>query len=206
MNLKEAFRYQKFLETTMQSAAVCLNQKSHALKTTKLHLCSKANPAAQDYAEEEVCGEFYPNDDVLRLMSQLIAEKGNLCRAISEAKAASGINIDAEIETNKFRQQVISSIKSMLSFKPGKQKLQGRGYMLDVNQTQVPYFYDVEITTEDNFDRTSAKALLLRETEQSDRISTQIEAAMVNTPVTYTPPYNVNASFDDVMQQFLTNP
>ena len=51
MNLKESFRYQKFLDGLMRSAASNLQNPYHSLKTTKVHLRHAVNPEAEDIAE-----------------------------------------------------------------------------------------------------------------------------------------------------------
>lgn len=203
MNLKEAFRYQNFLDRMMAFAKDSISTKDHALKTTETHFCSAANPDAKDRVEEVDKGEFHKNDDVLRLGLKLIEEKNALSYAITQAKLSSGVNIDAEIETNKFRQQMVAGLKYMLGFKPGKRKSQARGYKFDINQAQVPYIYDMEILDEDNFDRSAAKEVMRRLVDESDAVSTKVEMALVNTNVDYVPPFNVNDTFDDVMQEFL---
>lgn len=38
--------------------------------------------------------------------------------------------------------------------------------------------------------------------EEADRVSSAIDAAMINTKVDYTPIYDVNESFDDIMTEF----
>ena len=38
---------------------------------------------------------------------------------------------------------------------------------------------------------------------KADKVSAEIDAALINTQVEYEPPFNVNDSFDDVMEEFL---
>ena len=61
----------------------------------------------------------------------------------------------------------------------------------------------MEILDEDNFDRSAAKEIMRRLVDESDAVSTKVEMALVNTTVNYAPPFNVNDTFDDVMQEFL---
>ena len=53
MNLKESFRYQKFLDGLMMNAGSYLQHPYHCLETTKVHLRHAVNPEAEDmtYAE-----------------------------------------------------------------------------------------------------------------------------------------------------------
>lgn len=204
MNLKEAFRYQSFLDKQIQAAGMSIASRDHALKTTEIHRCSLMNPETVDHTEQVDRGDFFPNDDVIRFGVELIAEKRKLTQAIAAAKASVGMNIDAEIETNKFRRSFSDSIRLMLKVKPGKKKTLATGYRFDVNQVQIPYYYDMESVDEDNFDREQARIFARRLTEESDRVSSDVEAALVNTVVAYDPPFDVNDSFEDVMREFLS--
>lgn len=204
MNLKEAFRYQSFLDKLIQSAGMSIASRDHALKTTEIHHCSLMNPDAADYTEQVDKGDFFPNDDVICFGMELIVEKRKLTQAIANAKASADINIDAEIETNKFRRSFADSIRLMLKMKPGKKKTRTTGYRFDVNQVQVPYYYDMESVDEDNFDRDAARAQARTLMEESDRASSSVEAALVNTVVAYNPPFDVNDSFEDVIREFLS--
>ena len=51
MNLKESFRYQKFLDTMMNQARRSLCDPDHILKVTKKHLRNAANPDAENVEE-----------------------------------------------------------------------------------------------------------------------------------------------------------
>ena len=103
MNLKESFRYQNFLGSLLSSAASSLTDVQHCLTTTKTHLRNKANEDAEDVTEQVDIGEFHKNDDVLRFMLYLIDEREKLTTAIGRAKASIGFDLDAAVETNKFR-------------------------------------------------------------------------------------------------------
>ena len=176
MNLKESFRYQKFLDGLMRSAGSNLQNPYHSLVTTKVHLRHAVNPEAEDVTEVVEDGEFVPNDTVLAFMAHLIDEREKLSIAIGKAKASVGFDMDAAIET-KF----------------------------DINGQQVPYRYDVEITTTENYDKEAAKALMRATIAKADEVSAAVDAAMINTVVEYEPPYDVNETFDDVLDAFVQN-
>ena len=42
-------------------------------------------------------------------------------------------------------------------------------------------------------------------TSVADKTSSDIDAAMINTDVDYTPIYDVNEAFEDVMEEFIAN-
>ena len=204
MNLKESFRYQKFLESLMHSAGMSIQQRDHCLKTTKTHMRNKANADAQDLTEVVECeNAFYPNDIVVEFMVWLVGEREKLTTAIGRAKASVGFDIDAAVETNKFRQLLNSSVKGMLRYTPSKRVEQGRDYKFNVEGNQTPYYYDIEVVTEEAYDRETAKKIMRDMISTADKTSAGIDAAMINTVVDYTPVYDVNESFDDVMAEFM---
>lgn len=203
MNLKESFRYQNYLEGLMSSAGSSLTNPEHCLSVTKTHLRSKANSEAEDMTEAVEYGEFYANGDVLRFMLYLFGEREKLTIAIDRAKAGVGIDIDAAIETNKFRQMVATRIKSMLRYTNSKKTERGSDYTFNVEGNQTQYFYDIDVVSEEAFDRTAAKKAMRELLAQADKVSAEIDAAMINTTVEYDAPFNVNDSFEDVMDAFI---
>lgn len=203
MNLKESFRYQNFLGALHSSAASSLVDERHCLTITKTHLRSKANSDAADFTEQVDVGEFHKNDDVLRFMLYIIEEREKLTSAISRAKASIGFDLDAAVETNKLRQTVSRNINMMLRYKGTKRTERGTDYKFNAEGNQAPYYYDIEVVTEENFDRVQAKSAAQSVIAKADEVSAAIDAALINTRVEYEAPFNVNDSFDDAMAAFL---
>lgn len=203
MNLKESFRYQNFLDSQLNEARCSIIDSTHALKTTKVHLKKKANPEAENITEVVEVEDFFPNDDVVSFMCWLVAERQKLTEAIYKAKASLDFCLDAALETNKFRQYTSTSIKSMLKFTPSKKTAQGRDYKFNVEGNQTPYYYDIETSLEENFTRDTAKKVVRDMITTADKISAEIDSAMINTTVDYEPAFDVNDSFEDVMAEFV---
>ena len=203
MNLKESFRYQKFLDGLMMNAGSYLQHPYQCLETTKVHLRHAVNPEADDMTEVVDDGEFVSSDTVLAFMAQLVDEREKLSIAIGAAKASIGFDMDAAIETNKFRQSLNGSIRKMLRFVGTKKKTTEMGYKFDINGQQVPYRYDVEVTTTERYDKEAAKTMMREVISKADETSAAIDAALINTTVAYEPPYDVNESFDDVLEAFV---
>lgn len=203
MNLKESFRYQNFLETMMRAAAYSIEDKTHCLRTTKTHLKSKANPDASNLTEVVECEKpFTPNDNVIAFMVELVEEREKLTTAIEEAKASVDFNVNAAIESNKFRQTLGSAIKGMLDYSASKKIEQGRDYKFNAEGNQTAYYYDVEVVAEEAYNRESAKKIMRDMIATADSVSSEIDAAMINTKVNYEPKYDVNDSFEDVVAEF----
>ena len=204
MNLKESFRYQNFLENMLAYAGNSLTDREHSLTITKNHLRKKANAEAEDMMETVDVGEFFKNDDVLKFMTMLVEERSKLTNAISKAKASIGFDLDAAIETNKFRQTVANRVKTMLRFTASKRTERGTDYKFNVEGNQTQYYYDIEVKANEAFDRSVAKDTMRKLILEADKVSAEIDSAMINTMVEYDAPFNVNDSFEDVMTDFLS--
>ncbi len=202
MNLKESFRYQNFLEDQLKEARFSIIASEHCLTTIKTHQMKKANVEAEDIIEQVQVDEFPANNDVIAYLVWLVDEKAKLTTAISKAKESLDFCLDAAIETNKFRQSISGSIQTMLKFAPTKKIEKGRDYKFNVEGNQTPYYYDVEITTKEAFDRTKSKSIMRELITKADEVSTQIDLAMINTVVDYEPLFDVNETFEDVMSEF----
>lgn len=203
MNLKESFRYQNFLEGLMSCASTSLTDREHSLKVVKRHLRNKTNVDATDMEETVDYGDFYSNDSVLDFMLYLVEERSKLTVAIGKAKASIGFDLDAAIETNKFRQTVASRTKAMLRYTASKRVERGVDYKFNVEGNQSQYYYDIEVEATEAYDRNRAKGVIRDIMLEADEASAKIDSAMINTRVEYEPPFNVNDSFEDVMEEFL---
>ena len=203
MNLKESFRYQNFLENMLAYVGNSLTDREHSLTITKNHLRKKANAEAEDMMETVDVGEFFKNDDVLKFMTMLVEERSKLTNAIGKAKASIGFDLDAAIETNKFRQTVANRVKTMLRFTASKRTERGTDYKFNVEGNQTQYYYDIEVEANEAFDRSVAKDTMRKLILEADKVSAEIDSAMINAMVEYDAPFNVNDSFEDVMTDFL---
>lgn len=203
MNLKESFRYQNFLENMLAYAGNSLTDREHSLTITKNHLRKKANTEAEDMMETVDVGEFFKNDDVLKFMTMLVEERSKLTNAIGKAKASIGFDLDAAIETNKFRQTVANRVKTMLRFTASKRTERGTDYKFNVEGNQTQYYYDIEVEANEAFDHSVAKDTMRKLILEADKVSAEIDSAMINAMVEYDAPFNVNDSFEDVMTDFL---
>lgn len=140
MNLKEAFRYQKFLDSMMENARMMLCVRENCMTTVEKHLRSAVIPSAPD---EEITPEptdYIGSDKMLAFSLSIVEEKQKLSDAISKAKAAAGIDIDAAIEVNKMRQSLAASLRSVLANKSSKRKGTSYGYYFnEVSGSQERY-------------------------------------------------------------------
>lgn len=203
MNLKEGFRYQSFLDKLMKDAAYYVSTPINCLKITKNHKKSKANPDAEDLLEDVKNTSEFRIDDVVMFMDWLAKQREKLTEAINKTKHSLSIDIDAYIESNKFSRLMQNSISQALSVKPYEKIEQGRDYKFNAEGNQTPYYYDIESVAVDSYDRDKIKQMLRLAAKMSDCRSSEVDYAMVSATVEYTPIYDVNDSFEDVMTDFV---
>lgn len=202
MNLKEAFRYQKFLDTLMYQATHSIRTPEHCILIKKEHLKSAVNQEEEDVTETVEVEPFVSNDIVIQFINWLIKQKEELSAAIGRAKRDAPVDIDAMIEANKYRQQAANAIKWMLSQKPPRRQEHGTGYKFNAEGNQTSYYYNVNVTGEELFDRAAGKHQLRDLLFRSEEISNEVDAYMTNVTVDYHPAYNPNESYEDVIAEF----
>ena len=173
MNLKEAFRYQKFLDRMMYAACSSIQRDEHCILTKKTHLRSAANPDTEDITEVIETEPFVNNDTVIEFIKWLIEQKEQLSTEIGNAKKSiEYTDIDAAIEAN------------------------------NAEGNQLSYYYKIDVSEEEMFDRVSDKSIQRELLTTADNVSAAVDAYMINTTVDYNPVYSVNESYDDVIAMF----
>lgn len=204
MNLKEAFRYQNFLDRIFGAACISIEKRDHCLTQTRNHLYNKVNPDMENVKEEVKTEEdFFANDDVIQAMLFLIEEKEKLSIAINKAKESIDMDIDAAVSVNKYRQLLNKSVAFMMRLNPCTRIEKGIAQKFNSTGDPVDYKYDVEVTSVEAYDRKAAKKIMKKVISEADKTSAAIDFVKVNTTVDYTPVFDVNDSFEDVMNTFL---
>ena len=204
MNLKEAFRYQNFLDRIFGAACISIEKRDHCLTQTRNHLYNKVNPDMENVKEEVKTEEdFFANDDVIQAMLFLIEEKEKLSIAINKAKESIDMDIDAAVSVNKYRQLLNKSVAFMMRLNPCTRIETGIAQKFNSTGDPVDYKYDVEVTSVEAYDRKAAKKIMKEVISEADKTSAAIDFVKVNTTVYYAPVFDVNDSFEDVMNTFL---
>ena len=203
MNLKEAFHYQSFLNSLMDRATTNVGKMGGALKITKTHLKSKANPEAQDVDEVVEPDGYVPVDAYIAFMEKAIEAKQALTEAISNAKSGLTFDMDAAVESNKFRQAANSALKRAIQGnKPYERTERDSDYKFNAEGNQTAYYYEVKVVATEMFDRSETRTIAKRLITEANEVSAKVDLAMVNTLVDYTPVFDINDSFDDIIAEF----
>lgn len=205
MYLKEAFRYQNFLETLMMKTGNYLTDSRVSMKTMQEHMRKKINPDAEDEtidANVIKVVDFSANE-LICFMEFICKEREDLTTAISAAKAKAPIDIDTEIANNKTRQRIAATFSAMGNMKSSERKSRGTDFKFNAEGNQVSYYYEIKEVSTIDFDRNKVKNLAKAFITKADEISTLIDKAMVEIEVDFSGAFNVNDTYEDAVNKFL---
>ena len=203
MNLKEAFRYQNKLQWLMTEAEEILRRDRNVVKVEQTALLHKVNPDAVDETTIEPADTVYADQitDIAVLLMFLLGERERLSRAIREAKKAMDMDFDGEVSLNTRRQELASIFRNMVQLRSSETVISGGGvgYKFNAEGNQVSYRCDLKTVTTINFDRRKIRSYATALSRKADEISADLDKRMVNTEVSYEPPFDVNETFAEVL-------
>ena len=207
MNLKESYRYANFLESLINKSMGWLNSSNFLTTTTQKHLRNASNPYAND--ETVVVAKTITIDATVMNMVDftmvVLSEKEDLQNAIAEAKKKMESNMDVSLSMNKCRHRLIERLQYMHGLKPSESQSYASDYMLNATNEQVRYQYKMESVTTIDFDRNQIKGLLKRLMKETDEVSAELDALEINTEIDFNPVFDVNDTFEDLVEEFAKN-
>ena len=205
MNLKEAFRFQNKLQRLMEEAQDILVQERNVVRVEKTALLHKVNPEAADETTMEQPATAYADqiNGIVGLLMFLLDQRERLSEAIRAAKRTLDMDFDGEVSLNTRRQEIAATFRRMSQIRSHEtlQPNGGVGYKFNAEGNQVSYRCDLKTVTTINFDRNKVRACAALLSRRADETSAALDRAMVTTQVAYAPPFDVNDTFADVLQQ-----
>lgn len=199
MNLKEAFRYQNFLDELLGTAYSYLNNKNFVVSTVETHLKSQVNPDAKDEVievQKPYDVEFTPND-LIDFVVKIINEKERLSNIISDAKMRTEIDIDVAIALNKKKQGFARVLQSLSDIKSGEKVKNASDYKFNTDGNQISYYYKINEVTKIDFDRNDVRGLYKKLLKETDEVSTKLDSILINTELDFDPNWDLNDSFEE---------
>ena len=213
MNLKDAFRLQKFFSNTITTLNYYISTEGFATKVVEIH---EKNLANKDVANEEInlknekpfeCSI----ETLVFIIIDLMTEKAKLSYAIESEKKYSSVNwtidgklisIDIAIEYNSKTRELLGVLKHLNDLKSNVSKKNGRDFKFNINGEQVSYNYNINVHSQIDFDRNIIKNLYKKYLEEADNISNMIERYMINSSVDFQSVYSYNDSIDDIIEKY----
>ena len=208
MNLKEAFRFQNKLQRLMEECHSILYDERNTTKTECTYLRKKVMEGAENETVVEAAPSEYSGkiNEIISFTMFLLGERERLFAAIRTAKAALGVDFDAEASLNNKRHDISDLFRRMADIRSSEAITQngGFGYRFNTDGNQVTYKCDVKRVTTINFDRNAVRKYAAELSRQADEVSSQLDQALVNSVVDYEAPFDVNDSFADVLDAFIS--
>jgi hypothetical protein len=213
MKFNEAYNYANFLNGIIGGLENLIFSTGNYTKTTENHLKSKSYSEAQDEVITAEVDRIFTGQvhNLAFLTEKLINEKLKLATAIEAAKAntvvdwkedGKHLSIDTAIEYNKQIRQLATHLNKLSNAKPSVIKKIGRSYKINVAGDQVPYNYDVEVTTELDYNKNTVKDLYKKLLNKADKISSLLDDAQGKDVVDYTAPYDVHDTLEDIIAAY----
>lgn len=207
MNLKEAFQAQNKIEKLFGFVVDYLNEEKNLISTTEKHFRSKAAEGQPDEKINIVVEDKFPPDKVIDFFIMLIDEREKIARAIHAAKTSMKFDLDSAVDVNKKRHLAVETLRGLREFKSSSLvgKNAGIGYVFNKEGNQTTYRYDIETIKTIDFDRNRVRKLIEKLQATANKISNEIDAALISTNVKYKLPFDVNASELEIIEDYVTN-
>ena len=209
MNLKEAFRFQNKLQSLMDDAKNILDDRRNITRTQNTYMRSKVVADAED----EVTVDDIPDPeytekitDVAAFLLYLLDEKERLSKAVIETKKSLPIDMDSEVSLNSHRQEMANLFRRMADTRSSENIIYngGLGYRFNAEGNQISYKCPVKKVVTINFDRNKIRKMLSTLDKKSDSVSVELDKCLINYEVNYTAPFDVNDTFANVFEKYLT--
>lgn len=204
--LRDAFRYQNFLDGILAQVQRHLGNRRNVSETTEEHLRSKTYPDAQDETRTDKADRVtqIEVDTIIAFATRLFEEKMAVSKAINNAKAQHCPTLDMDIAVNKVRNNLVSTFKEMNSIKE-KTTLApsaGTGRCFNAEGNQTTYLYDIKSTVKPDFDVKALKVLIREMSDEATTISNAIDYWRASVPVDFEPKYDSNSTFLELLEEY----
>ena len=209
MNLKEAFRFQNKLQSLMDDAKNILDDRRNITRTQNTYMRSKVVADAEDEVTlDDIPDPEYTEKitDVAAFLLYLLDEKEKLSKAVIETKKSLPIDMDSEVSLNSHRQEMANLFRRMADTRSSENIIYngGLGYRFNAEGNQISYKCPVKKVVTINFDRNKIRKMLSTLDKKSDSVSVELDKCLINYEVNYTAPFDVNDTFANVFEKYLT--
>ncbi|MFR1110794.1 MAG: hypothetical protein ACLSDO_06655 [Anaerotruncus colihominis] len=207
MNMKDAFRFQNRIKSLMCEATSILQDRRNIVKVKTTHLRSQVLADTQDAVVEEAAPSEYAGhaNEVTALLMFLMDEREKLSQAIHAAKSNLVLDMDSEVGLNRQRQELAEVFRRMAALRNSERTIAGggSGFRFNGEGNQVSYRCDATQVTTIDFDRNKIRGMAAALSKKADEISVSLDRCLVNTEVTYEMPFDMNDSFEEILNDFI---
>lgn len=202
--MKEAFRYHNFLDSMIAAADNYLRYASNYMEIIEVHHRSAVVASATDENKSNIPDRMISvrPEVLIAFVCALLEEKEALGKAIAKAKTEHCPEFDSYVSLNRSRHIVVEAFKRMLRCKEKTVKSRATGYTFNSAGDQTAYSYDVEQISRYDFDKQKLKKRTNLISADADSASTTIDYWQSSVPVNFSPIFDVNDSFEDLVEEY----
>lgn len=210
MNLKEAFRFQNKLQSMMEEGMGILSCDENVTRVQNTYLRKKVMAEAEnEVAVEQPLTEYGERiTEVAFFLRYLLREREKLSAAIHRTKAGLELpaGLDGEVGLNSRRQELAALFRHMAGLRASETMIPGggTGYRFNNEGNQVAYRCDVKRVVTIHFDRNQIRKMGRELSREADEVSGLLDGALINAGVEYEPPFDVNDTFAEVFEDFVS--
>ena len=206
MNLKEAFQAQNKINELFEHFKDYLESEKNITTVKEKHFRSKAADGQTDEILDvtNYDNKIYDTNKVINFLMVLIDEREKIAKAIHAAKSAMTFDIDTAVDVNKKRHKFAEVLREMRQLKSKSllRKNAGTGYVFNKDGNQTDFRYDVEVVTTIDFDRNKVREIVKKLQVEADKVSNEIDAALIGTQVDYVLPFDTHASAVEILEEY----
>lgn len=206
MNLKEAFQAQNKINALFEHFTDYLQSERNITTVKEKHFRSKAADGQTDEILDvtNYDNKIYYTNKVINFLMVLIDERAKIAKAIHAAKSTMIFDIDTAVDVNKKRHKAAEILRELRQLKSKSllRKNAGTGYVFNKDGNQTDFRYDVEVVTTIDFDRNKVRDLVQKLQIEADKVSNEIDAALIGTQVDYVLPFDSHASALEILEEF----
>ena len=207
MNMKDAFRFQNKLKSLMCEAASILQDRRNLVRVKTTHLRSQVMADTQDAVVVEAAPSEYAGhaNEVAAFLMSLMGEREKLSQAIYAAKGTLELDMDSEVGLNRQRQELAGIFRHMTTLRNSEKTIAGggSGFRFNGEGNQVSYRCDAAQVTTIDFDRNKIRGMAAALSKKADESSMSLDRCLVNTEVIYAMPFDMNDSFEEILNDFI---
>lgn len=204
MNLKEAFRYRKYLSNLFDNARERMETSEENLMTITTHLYSETVSGKDDVVVPDE-SKRYGVDKLVSLCRDIMAEQRLLMKAIAEHKKHYSLEYDYDtvIECARMNRVLANSFDIIRKqYTATKTTSYDIDYTFNANGEQVSYRYKKLIEQNPLFPEPFAEDNYMECITEADRLSNIADEFATQNNMSFTPKFNVNECFESVIRKY----
>lgn len=213
MNLKDAYRYSKFVDSLISTINRNFHYSANFIKTVETHKKTLADANAVDEIVNVITEKTFDCDikGLLKVINMLITEKAKLSISIDNAKSTAEVDwkedgvflsLDSAINVNKSYRDLAERLAMIKDVKNKNHVKSGIGYRINNEGNQTTYRYNIDTVDTIDFDREFVLEEYKKLLTKADKISSAIEEVMASDIVKFDPKFSLYDTDKDIIAKY----